>query len=193
MKVVFDIDWTHNPFSETHWVSRLRENLTSGSNGEGLETGLRTTLNGHEGGNPGYSQGHSYGLPRQSFTRLVYFKEAKQHLGFLKEQTATFASHTASIHLCAIRYLILMHNKLAGYESRIGAVRSTIQEQLNTLSFAARLWQIFRSILCGALDDLRKTLGCSRETMMELIDERMNTFFVRSLQLDAVTLRLEYE
>ena len=25
----------------------------------------------------------------------VYFKEAKQHPGFLKEQTATFASHTA--------------------------------------------------------------------------------------------------
>ncbi len=123
----------------------------------------------------------------------VYFKEAKQHLGFLKEQTATFASHTASIHMCAIRYLILMHNKLAGYEGRIGAIRSTIQEQLNTLSFATRLWHIFRSILCGALHDLRNTLGCSRETIMELIDERMNTFFVRSLQLDAVTLRLEYE
>jgi IS4 transposase len=55
----------------------------------------------------------------------VYFKEAKQHLGFLKEQTATFASHTASIHLCAIRYLMLMHNKLAGHESRIGDIRST--------------------------------------------------------------------
>jgi IS4 transposase len=40
----------------------------------------------------------------------VYFKEAKQHLGFLQEQTATFASHTASIHLCAIRYLMLVHN-----------------------------------------------------------------------------------
>ena len=42
----------------------------------------------------------------------VYFKEAKQHLGFLKEQTVTFASHTASIHLCAIRYLMLVHNIL---------------------------------------------------------------------------------
>jgi IS4 transposase len=44
----------------------------------------------------------------------VYFKEAKQHLGFLKEQTATFTSHTASIHLCAIRYLMLVQNKLEG-------------------------------------------------------------------------------
>ena len=123
----------------------------------------------------------------------VYFKEAKQHLGFLKEQTATFASHTASIHLCAIRYLMLMHNKLAGHESRIGDIRSNIQEQLDTLSFAGRLWQIFRSIISGALHDVRETLGCSKGIIMEMIDERMNTFFVRSLQLDVLTLRLEYE
>jgi hypothetical protein len=123
----------------------------------------------------------------------VYFKEAKQHLGFLKEQTATFASHTASIHLCAIRYLMLMHNKLAGHDGRIGDVRSNIQEQLNTLSFAGRLWQIFRSIISGALHELRNRLGCSKEIIMEMIDERVNTFFIRSLQLDAVTLRLEYE
>lgn len=123
----------------------------------------------------------------------VYFKEAKQHLGFLKEQTATFASHTASIHLCAIRYLMLMHNKLVDHESRIGDIRSNIQEQLDTLTFAARLWQLFRSIISGALHDVQKRLGCSKETIMEMIDERVNTFFVRSLQLDAVTLRLEYE
>jgi len=123
----------------------------------------------------------------------VYFKEAKQHLGFLKEQTATFASHTASIHLCAIRYLMLVQNKLADHESRIGDIRSTIQEQLDTLSFAGRLWQIFRSIISGALHDVRKSLGGSKETIMEMIDERVNTFFVRSLQLDAIIMRLEYE
>ena len=59
VKVVAMFDRTHNPFDETHWVSCLRENLTSSSDGEGLETGLRSTLNGHEGGNPGYSQGQS--------------------------------------------------------------------------------------------------------------------------------------
>jgi len=123
----------------------------------------------------------------------VYFKEAKQHLGFLKEQTATFASHTASIHLCAIRYLMLVHNKLAGQESRIGDIRADIKEQLDTLSFAGRLWKIFRSIISGALHDLQKELGHSKEILMEMIDERVNTFFVRSLQLDVVTLRLEYE
>ncbi len=34
----------------------------------GLETGLRTTLLGHERGNPGYRQGETYGSPRQSST-----------------------------------------------------------------------------------------------------------------------------
>ena len=39
MKVAAMDDTTHNPFNETHWVSCLRENLTSSSYGEGLETG----------------------------------------------------------------------------------------------------------------------------------------------------------
>ena len=36
-------DPTHNPFEETYWVSCLRENLTSSSYGEGLETGRAPT------------------------------------------------------------------------------------------------------------------------------------------------------
>ena len=34
----------------------------------GLETEPRTSLHGHEGGNPGHSQGTPYGPPRQSST-----------------------------------------------------------------------------------------------------------------------------
>jgi len=48
-------------------VSRLRENFTSGSEGEGLETGLR--------------------VPRQSFARQSGFKEIKQDIGSSKSQT----------------------------------------------------------------------------------------------------------
>jgi hypothetical protein len=33
-----------------------------------LETGLRQLLTGHDGGNAGYRQGVSYGLPRQCST-----------------------------------------------------------------------------------------------------------------------------
>ena len=121
----------------------------------------------------------------------VYFKEAKQHLGFLKEQTATFASHTASIHICAIRYLILVHNKLKQQDVLVGEMRSAIQDQLDTLNFAGRLWQIFRAIISGALTDIQDSLGCSADQIMLTIDARVNEFFVRSLQLDVFTMRLE--
>jgi len=123
----------------------------------------------------------------------VYFKEAKQHLGFLAEQTWTFASHTASIHLCAIRYLILVQNKLAGNESRVGNVRSVIQEQLDTLNFAGNLWQIFRAIISSSLDELESILGYKVDIIMEKVDTRVRDFFARSLQLDEFTMRLEYD
>jgi len=123
----------------------------------------------------------------------VYFKEAKQHLGFLQEQTATFASHTASIHLCAIRYLMLVNNKLENQEARVGDVRSRIQGQLDSLNFAGQLWQIFRAIISGTLAELRTTLGCPVDTVMLAVDKRIHEFFVRSLQLDTFTMQLEYE
>ena len=123
----------------------------------------------------------------------VYFKEAKQHLGFLAEQTTRFASHTASIHLCAIRYLMLVHAKLEGMAARIGEARSSIQDSLNAMSLAGNLWQLFRSVISGSLHELQDRLGCSVETVMQVIDERIHAFLARSLQLDVFTLRSEHE
>ena len=64
MKIDAKIYGSHNPYGEYHWVSRLRENFTSGSEGEGLETGNLA--------------------PRQSFTRQLFFKWIKQHLRIKK-------------------------------------------------------------------------------------------------------------
>ncbi len=50
---------------------------------------------------------------------------------------------------------------------------------------------VFRSILSGVLHDVRGKPGRSKGAIMEMIDERVNTFFVRSLHLDIVTLCLE--
>ena len=54
---------THNPCNETHWVSCLRENLTSSSYGEGLETDRAATQ-----------------VPRQSLTRQIAIKRWKSVL-----------------------------------------------------------------------------------------------------------------
>jgi len=87
VKAAVRYDKTHNPFDETCRVSRLRENLTSGSDGEGLETGRRNAPTGHAGGNPGHRQGQSYyALPRQSFTRQTLFQCLKGR-GFNLEDT----------------------------------------------------------------------------------------------------------
>ena len=61
----------------------------------------------------------------------VYFKDAKQHLRLLSEQTRSFVSHTASIHHCAVRYLMLVDAKLCGTGERVAEVRTQIQEQLS--------------------------------------------------------------
>jgi hypothetical protein len=63
MKVAAGITMTHNPFGEDYWASCLRENLTSSSYGEGLETD------------------RIYGkAPRQSLTRQTALDELKTHL-----------------------------------------------------------------------------------------------------------------
>ena len=122
----------------------------------------------------------------------VYFKEAKQHLGLLKEQTRTFASHTASIHLCAIRYLMLVDAKLEDGELRVADARANIKDHFETLNLAAKLWLIFRSIISDTLQDCRKDLGISVKQLVECIDDRIQSFIIQSLQLDTNTMRLEY-
>ena len=88
--------------------------------------------------------------PRWQAARLLFVRGLKEsgEADAGKKDWALFL--TTDVHLCAIRYLMLMHNKLVGHDSRIGGIQSNIQEQLVTLSFAGRLWQIFRSIISGA-------------------------------------------
>lgn len=121
----------------------------------------------------------------------VYFKEAKQHLGFLQEQTVSFASHIASIHLTAMRYLILVHTKTERNDANPAAVRDEIKDQMNLLTMAGRLWQLFRAIIHGALNELVASIDVTQVT--EKIDEKVKEFFVQSLQLDTFTMAQEYE
>jgi len=64
VKVTASTTLTHNPCGEADWASGLRENLTSRSYGEGLETGRRPIQ-----------------APRQSFTRQLFFRWLKCILG----------------------------------------------------------------------------------------------------------------
>ncbi|WP_419585473.1 hypothetical protein, partial [Thiolapillus sp.] len=59
------------------------------------------------------------------------------------------------------------------------------------ISFAAKLWQVFRAVISGALDELKSVLGDMTEVVLETIDAHIQCLFVQVLQLDPKTLRLE--
>ena len=123
----------------------------------------------------------------------VYFKEAKQNLGFLQEQTWTFASHTASIHLTAIRYLFLVYAQHENDTLRVCDVRAHIQEQMATLNSAKQIWRLFRVLILNAIDGVKGELQEMADTVMNAIDASVQEFFVKALQLDAFTLEMEFE
>jgi len=123
MKVADLTDQTHNPLGESHWVSCLRENLTSSSYGEGLETGR-----------------DSYAVPRQSLTRQLFFKALKQNL-----KVKTFVGTTANavktqIWTALISMMILRYLQLS---SRFGWSLSNLVALLRMNLFThrdLRLW-----------------------------------------------------
>jgi SRSO17 transposase len=121
----------------------------------------------------------------------VYFKEAKQHLGFLKEQSNHYAAYIASIHLTAIRFCLLVIAKQTQGFGSIAQARQTLCSNSTDISFADKLWQVFRAVICGALDGLKAILGDAVTMVMDAIDVHIECLFVQVLQLDARTLRLE--
>ena len=87
MKINVSIYSSHNPYDEDHRVSRLRENFTSGSEGEGLETDQK--------------------VPRQSFTRQSFFAWWKRHLKVYHLIARSQYGLMAQIYAGLITYLLL--------------------------------------------------------------------------------------
>lgn len=114
----------------------------------------------------------------------VYFKEIKQNLGFLKEQSGDYAVHYASIHLCAIRYILIAHRMLSSGEA-FGRVRDRVTKQLELLTFARLLWELFKSLIYGILDVVKgEVSGEIIELIKGKISVGISEFLDRALQLD---------
>lgn len=121
----------------------------------------------------------------------VYFKEAKQHLGFLKEQSNHYAAHIASIHLTAIRLCLLVIAKRTQGAENIAGVRQVLCSNCADISFAGKLWQVKRAVITGALDSLKAVIDDAVAMVMDAIDAHIECWLLQVLQLDARTLRLE--
>jgi hypothetical protein len=122
---------------------------------------------------------------------VVQFKEAKQHLGFLKEQSNHYAAYIASIHLTAIRFCLLAIAKQTQGADCIAGVRQAMCSNSTDISFAGKLWQVFRAVITGALEGLKAIMGDAVAIVMDAIDAHIECWFLQVLQLDARTLRLE--
>jgi hypothetical protein len=126
----------------------------------------------------------------------VYFKEIKQHLGFLKEQSGRYQLAYASVHLAAMRYLLLFEAMLRGGHLCYGEIRDRETGRLQTLTFAALLWQLFCALIEGALDTLVKDLG--REVVRKVfnvINQSVESFLNDALQMspEQVAIQLKAE
>ena len=114
----------------------------------------------------------------------VYFKEIKQNLGFLKEQSGRYQLAYASVHLAALRYLLLFEAMLRQGRLSYGEIRDRESGRLQTLSYAALLWQLFRSLIEGALEGLVRNLGRKLvKKILVAIDQTVESFLQQALQI----------
>ena len=114
----------------------------------------------------------------------VYFKEIKQNLGFLKEQSGRYQVAYASVHLAALRYLLLFEAMLRAGQLSYGEIRDRESGRLQTLTYAALLWQLFRALIEGALEGLVRELGRKVvNKVLAAIDQTVEGFLNEALQI----------
>jgi DDE superfamily endonuclease len=114
----------------------------------------------------------------------VYFKEIKQNLGFLKEQSGRYQVAYASVHLAALRYLLLFEAMLRSGQLSYGEIRDRESGRLQTLTYAVLLWQLFRALIEGALETLVKDLGPKIvKKVLSAIDVSVEDFLADALHM----------
>jgi hypothetical protein len=126
----------------------------------------------------------------------VYFREIKQNLGFLKEQSGRYQVAYASVHLAALRYLLLFEAMLRSGRLNYGESRDRQSGQIQMLTYATLLWQLFRALIEGALESLVRDLGRALvRKVTQAIDQSVESFLNAALQMkpDQIAVQLEAE
>ncbi|GGB74975.1 IS4 family transposase [Shewanella inventionis] len=121
----------------------------------------------------------------------VYFKEAKQKLGFLKEQSRHYSAYIASIHLTGLRFCLLLFAKQEDGSARLSDVRNGFEESLSCLNFASKLWGLFKALIAGALNEMASLTTVEKGDVLKKIEQTVVDFFTQVMQMDNFTLRQE--
>ncbi|MFA5385652.1 MAG: hypothetical protein WC364_13535 [Eubacteriales bacterium] len=145
----------------------MRENLTSSSYGEGLETGRKP-------------------VPRQSFTRQFVFKTTKSFLNLAKEfQGRSYDSMIAHTTIVFCRYIMLALENRENKDPRtLGNLFYVCCDELQDISFTTA----FQLILTLLKDNLRKYLSITEDVLQDMINNfisHLPVFLKGRLQLSS--------
>lgn len=116
-----------------------------------------------------------------------YFKEVKQHFNFLKEQSGDYVVHYASIHLAAMRYILLFHISLTHVKTSFSESRKLICERVELNTFGLITWNYIKPLVYSILDQYLDDVETAK--LKQAINEQVNEFFVKALQMDPQSIR----
>jgi hypothetical protein len=102
---------------------------------------------------------HTLGIYALRWSIEVYFKEVKQNFGLLSEQSGKYQVAYASVHLAAVRYLLIFEAMQRNGSLSFGEERDLQSGKLLAMSYASLLWGLFRSIIAGVLDQFKAEMG----------------------------------
>jgi len=136
-----------------------------------------------------YSDEKTVRLYSRRWAVEVYFKEVKQNLGFLANQSGDYCTHYSSLHLTALRYLVLFNLMLENGGLNFARYRKKSAEVLESVSFAAVLWDLFKSVINNVLDTFISVAGSN--VIMEMKDSiaaQVEEMLLKALRIDPVSI-----
>lgn len=111
----------------------------------------------------------------------VYFKEAKQSFGLLSEQSGKYQVAYASVHLAAVRYMLIYESMQRKGAISFGAQRDKITGQMQILTYAGLLWSLFQYLIVGALESITSLESSLKNSILEAINSSVETFLSQAI------------
>jgi len=109
----------------------------------------------------------------------VFYKESKQYLGFMDESVRSFEAVTACLHIAAMRHAVL--SSLAVLK---GVKREEVTHSLAALSYAQKLWNVFRFLITKAIHDIENIGNDVKEQILETINQVVEVWLRSALLMD---------
>jgi hypothetical protein len=109
----------------------------------------------------------------------VFYKESKQYLGFMKESVRSFEAVTACLHIAAMRHAVL--SSLAVLK---GVKREEVSNGVAALSYAQKLWNVFRLLIAKAIHGIENIGSDVKEQILETVNQAVDTWLRSALLMD---------